>query len=203
MIFVEKLIDTIIKGKDIPKVQVERYISPILEIFIAEALTKVLDENIELIAPEFPIKKQKNYQSTNIDFLLMSKDNLILVELKTDTSSSNDSQMKLYEKLIKDDNSIGEKLYQDFYSILHKSSKKDKYKTFEKIIHNKLEKMKELKNAKIVYIVPKQLANKDTFNCEDKIVITFEELYKSNDIKHKYSDEWKIITSYLKKLDDN
>ena len=34
MNFIEKLMKIIIKGKDIPKVQVERMVSPIIEIYI-------------------------------------------------------------------------------------------------------------------------------------------------------------------------
>ena len=118
---------TIIDGKDTPKAQVERYISPILEIFVAKAIGKIVGKEIELVSAEFPIKKGDSYQSTNIDFLLASNDEIVFLELKTDSTSGNASQMSIYEELTGCDR-IGEKLVCDFNDIMNHSSKKVKYK---------------------------------------------------------------------------
>ncbi len=202
MEFVEILMQTIIKSKDIPKAQVERYVSPILEIFLASALSKILGKNIEMITPEFPIKKDANNQSTNVDFLLTSEDEIIFVELKTDTTSGNDHQMEIYQNLKKSDK-LGLKLFEDFEQIKNKSSKKKKYKIHQNNIEHKLNNLKNLQKFKIIYLVPKNLKNKNSFDEEGKKVITFEELYQNNEINHEFANEWKIITSHLKALDDN
>lgn len=202
MEFLNVLMQTVIKSKDIPKAQVERYVSPILEIFIASALSKILDKKIELVMPEFPIKKEKNNQSTNIDYLLMSEDEIIFVELKTDTTSSNDGQMKVYEKLRSRD-SLGEDLYNDFEEIKKNSSKKKKYETLQESIKDKLDNLKKLHKLKIVYLIPKQLKEHEKFDNDNKTVLTFEDLYNHRDIEHDFYNEWEIITTYLKALDRN
>lgn len=202
MEFVELLMETIIKSKDIPKAQVERYVSPILEIFLPSALSVILGKNIEMITPEFPIKKDGNNQSTNVDFLLMSEDEIIFVELKTDTTSSNDTQMQIYQNL-KNSQNLGLKLFEDFEQIKSKSSKKKKYNTHQENIDCKLKELKNLQKLKIVYLVPKKLKDKSAFDEEGKKVITFEELYQNNEINHEFANEWKIITSYLRALDEN
>lgn len=202
MEFLDVLMQTVIKSKDIPKAQVERYVSPILEIFIASALSKILDKKIELIMPEFPIKKEENNQSTNIDYLLTSEDEIIFLELKTDTTSSNDGQMKVYEKLRSRD-SLGEDLHNDFEEIKNNSSKKKKYETHQALIKDKLNNLKKLHKLKIVYLIPKQLKESIKFNTENKTVITFEDLYNHRDIEHDFSSEWGKITTYLKALDSN
>ncbi len=202
MEFVEILMQTIIKSKDIPKAQVERYVSPILEIFLPSALSKILGKNIEMVMPEFPIKKLENNQSTNIDFLLSSDNEIIFVELKTDTTSSNDNQMKTYEKL-KTTSNLGCKLFNDFEQIKENSSKNKKYQNIQNLIQDKLLNLTKLQKLEIVYLVPKRLKEKNNFNEYGIEVITFEKLHQNNEINHKFCNEWKIITSYLKALDDN
>jgi len=102
MEFIKKLVKSIVDNKDMPKVQVEREISPILEIFIENLMSDLAKNKLfiergsyKLVAPEFPLdngKKEKgknNQRSTNIDFLLLNKNTktLYFVELKTDSKS--------------------------------------------------------------------------------------------------------------------
>lgn len=92
--FVNDLMKHIIEGVNIPKVQVERALSPILSLYIESILTSYFNGNseysgsYEMISPEFPLKKENN-QSTNIDYLLInrSKKTLVFFELKTDIGS--------------------------------------------------------------------------------------------------------------------
>ena len=202
MEFLNTLMQTIIDGKDTPKAQVERYISPILEIFVAKAIGRIVGKEIELVSAEFPIKKGDSYQSTNIDFLLASNDEIVFLELKTDSTSGNASQMSIYEELTGCD-CIGEKLVCDFNDIMNHSSKKVKYKKVYEKIAPKLERIKKLDKLSIIYLVPKNLKEKSSFCIDKKTVITFGELDANNEIEHSFADEWKIITSYLKTLDDN
>jgi len=74
--FAEALMTHIMEATMIPKVQVERVVGPILSMFIGDVLTATLRDDsrlsgdIKLIAPEFPLKKEGNRQSTNIDWLM-------------------------------------------------------------------------------------------------------------------------------------
>ena len=94
--FIEEYLHTLFVYNQVPKLQIERAISPLLSIYIEELVKQHLKNtsspayNLELIAPEFPLKK-KNNQSTNIDWLLIDKNNLVLylIELKTAGSSYN------------------------------------------------------------------------------------------------------------------
>ena len=65
----------ILEGTKIPKVQVERAINPILSLFLESILEKYLSRpsnSIKLISPEFPLKKEINNQSTNVDFFYLT-----------------------------------------------------------------------------------------------------------------------------------
>jgi hypothetical protein len=94
----------IMEGTKIPKVQVERAVSPILALFIADVLTAYFKDNNPndylLVSQEFPLKKDNNNQSKNIDYLLVNsaKNQLVFVELKTD-SRANYRQAENYIKV--------------------------------------------------------------------------------------------------------
>lgn len=86
--FLSLLMERIVESHQIPKVQVERVVSPILSMFVADALTKKFANNdslrgkYELVCMEFPLKKPENSQSTNIDFLLVNTTTLSIVFLE-------------------------------------------------------------------------------------------------------------------------
>mgnify|MGYP001447775819 FL=1 len=83
---IKELLERIVEYNNLPKFQVERALSPIISFYIANMISKIKNgDEIKLITPEFPLKKENN-QSKNIDYLLVnqSKKKLILVELKTD-----------------------------------------------------------------------------------------------------------------------
>jgi hypothetical protein len=71
--FLEVLMRHIMDQVKIPKVQVERVIGPILGMFIAKVLSAKLNDRMEMICAEFPLRKApESNQSTNIDWLLYS-----------------------------------------------------------------------------------------------------------------------------------
>ena len=93
--FAQALIERIMEGTMIPKVQTEREVGPILDLFLEGLLTEAFREDPQLSGPiatvcrEFPFKKPDSRQSTNIDWLMRNaeREQLIFVELKTaDTS---------------------------------------------------------------------------------------------------------------------
>ena len=69
--FAQRLMAEVLRLHQIPKVQVERIVGPILGIFLPQVLGDLLkipgtSTGFEVIAPEFPLKRDDNHQSTNI-----------------------------------------------------------------------------------------------------------------------------------------
>jgi len=73
-LFFQELLEHIISLRDVPKVQLERVIGPVIGFFIEDIASALLDgDEIVNLGAEFPLKKAKNLQSTNIDWLLFNK----------------------------------------------------------------------------------------------------------------------------------
>ena len=205
MSFVEKLMQTIIKGKNIPKVQVERMVSPIIEIFLEDILTTYyqgnsgMDDEYKLITPEFPLKKGGNYQSTNIDYLLFNEKHnfLVILEFKTDLSSFSNSQYKTYIDIQAKISQLGNAifLFDDLNDIAKASSKKSKYQTLINSCNQKY--FKNIQEIKIIYLVPKGMKSK--IQQQNVDVITFHDLPKTLS-NHLFVMEWNVIRDELKQL---
>jgi len=215
MEFIKEYVTSIVRNKNMPKVQVEREISPILEMFMESFINELSkNEKIEkgiykLIAPEFPLStKDTSYRSINIDFLLLNTDSntLYFLELKTDSSSFKLEQYQDYLDVI--NNKTTTELY-DFLGSLENN----KYKQYKKEIIDKNiseDEFKDIKKMKLVYLAPKKLAQpnprrkKEGRDAIKEIkFITFEDLNQFNKTTHKYSHIWKEITPILVSLDNN
>ena len=106
-LFIETLMHHIIEAAMIPKSQVERAVGPILSMFLDVVLTETfrndqdLSGSLVMVSPEFPLKKIDNWQSTNIDWLMYNtqRQQLLLVELKTSDTSTNDAQNFIYRNI--------------------------------------------------------------------------------------------------------
>jgi hypothetical protein len=221
--FVEELIKTIVDNRYMPKVQVEREFSPILEIFIESVMNELAKKNViwggeyKLIASEFPLNngENNNLRSVNIDYLLVniSTKDLVFVELKTDSHSFDQKQYELYKTIIEKNNS--KELY-DFLSKL----KHPKYKIYKKEIVDKnlkeldLAGFEKVRGIKLIYIAPQKLKGENKYRGSDGKeaieyiknsgkFVTFEDLRNHNDITSEFKDEWKIITKHLIELDKN
>ncbi len=103
----EKIFETLDDWRHLPKYQLERRADIFFAIYLKEILKRCLDGNpiIDLIIPEFPIRKnKKNYLSCNIDYMCLSKNKdknkgiIYFVELKTDNDSVKDEQYKLMKE---------------------------------------------------------------------------------------------------------
>ncbi|QIR75261.1 hypothetical protein FA592_03065 [Sulfurospirillum diekertiae] len=218
MEFLEKLMQVIVdEGIQTPKAQVERYLSPILGLFLEEILKKTFHKEYQMIVPEFPIRKgtiaksvgseqSESNQSTNIDYLMynQTENKFVFIELKTDSKSFKPSQRKIYEDLkcvAKDKNNIfGQLLYDDLEKILSKSTSKDKYKYLKTKWNDS---MSAINDMEIIYIVPAKTGLKEEVGREDEnklCVLYFNDLPVELSL---FSEEWKIILEYLKKLDMN
>lgn len=204
--------ENILEGTKIPKVQVEREVGFILGIFIEELLCEKLrvnDEysgNYQLISREFPLKKVNNNQSTNIDFLILNEEKgiLIFLELKTDSSSNNDEQLKIYleyKKRINEATAV--LLLNDLLVIRNNSSKPKKYDYIMTKIEKFSSALAHINKASVFYLVPGEPKNgiKKPKSNEIDFLWSFSDL--PIEINHQYADEWKIIQKYLTELDKN
>lgn len=214
MKFIKDLVGSIVKNKDMPKVQVEREISPILEMFIEGFMDelgknrKIAEGSYKFIAPEFPLSSEDDsHRSVNIDYLLLNKDTntLYFIELKTDSSSFELEQYHNYLDVINNKSTI--ELY-DFLGSL----KNTKYKYYKKGIDENIteEEFKSIRKIELVYLAPKKLTLPNNRRKEEgqKAIseinfITFEDLNDFNNINSEYSKIWKVITPILVDLDDN
>jgi len=100
-IFMHDLFESLIRNKDIPKYQFERRIDTILELFLTDYLSQYYNGEAVYILPEFPLKKDNNNQSTNVDYLFFitlknGDKRWVMLELKTDIDSEDFNQLDLY-----------------------------------------------------------------------------------------------------------
>ena len=212
MQFIKEFVGSIVKNKDMPKVQVEREISPILEMFIEGFMNelakngKIREGRYKFIAPEFPLSNvDNNDRSVNIDFLLLNTDTntFYFVELNTDSSSFKLEQYQYYVDVI--NNKSSSELY-DFLGGL----KNVKYKNYKDMINITEEQFKSIKEIELLYIAPKRLTVPNKRRKEEARealkninFITFEDLDTFNNIDSKYDEIWKEITPILLALDKN
>lgn len=106
LVFAERLMAEVLRLHGIPKVQVERIVGPILGIFLPQVLGDLLKlpgaaAGFEVIAPEFPLKREDNHQSTNVDWLTLHRPSgtVVLLELKTAVDSVDREQLDTYERI--------------------------------------------------------------------------------------------------------
>jgi hypothetical protein len=208
-IFVEALMDHIMEGVMIPKVQIERAVGPILSMFLADVLTETLRDDpslsgsIVMICPEFPIKKADNLQSTNIDWLMYNTERkqLLFVELKTSDTSFDTGQNVIYR--VKQDavrSKGGSFLMEDLEQLSKTSTEGGKYRyILEKRLSLFKTEITASHDARIIYLIPKSAEHK-VQGLADK-VFSFGML--SNSITGSFAEEWNVIRNHLCVLDES
>lgn len=199
--FLSQLINEFEMLNKVPKFQLERAVSPLLGIFINGIINKHLNAHTTVSLPEFPLKKSGNYQSTNIDWLLIDDSNktLYFIELKTDVTSFRKNQCGLYNK-VKDlvERESAAVLFSELNKIKGKSRRGDKYSALQKRIPVGLD-FTEFKSFKIVYLVPDRphkLMDKEY----DEIIL-FSDLRE--DINTPFPEEWIMLREFLIDLKKN
>lgn len=102
---VKLILDFLREWSQLPKYSLERRIDVWLAPYLPRFLEDTLGGRFQLVMAEFPIKKPKNAQSVNADFLLHRQADpgrpgdrgaWILLELKTDGSSIDGRQLRRY-----------------------------------------------------------------------------------------------------------
>lgn len=206
-LFVKTLMDHIMEATMIPKAQIERAVGPILSMFLADVLTETLQTDphlsgrIEMICPEFPLKKTHNRQSTNMDWLMYNatRDMLLFVELKTADTSVNDAQNAIYrerQRAVREQG--GGFLLADLETLRDASSESGKYQyLLDQRVAPFRDQINACKNARLVYLVPESTRH-NVEGYADK-VLSFGDL--SATITGPYAVEWKVIHGCLSGLD--
>lgn len=206
--FLSLLMERIVESHQIPKVQVERVVSPILSMFVADALTKKFANNdslrgkYELVCMEFPLKKPENSQSTNIDFLLVNTTTLSIVflEIKTDSRSIDRNQLEIYLKLRDEVKEFGGGfLLRNLSEIAGRSARGNKYLFLQNMIAPYKRTIIDSSELKIIYLVPKVL--KSRLVAENNIDAVFSFMDLPDNIDGDLAEEWCIIKESLVKLE--
>lgn len=183
--FVDRLCASIIDHQNIPKLQVERLVGPVLGIFLQDILDALaLKDSLphgkyEIVSPEWPLRIQEpGFQSTNIDWLAINRSNLSLlfIELKTSSSSIDKRQKDIYvEKMKKIRRETAGFLLQDIEEIAPKSAETKKYRHLISKARNLSFDFSACREVDLLYIVPK--AGKQSVQADDvKWMISFEDL---------------------------
>lgn len=210
--FIGQLMAHILEGSQIPKVQVERAVGPILGFFLADVLSATLcnDERLSgqyrVLCPEFPLLKPVSLQSSNIDWLLYNetRQELVFLELKTANRSFSADQAVVYlqKKLQVMDQGAGF-LADDLKKIEAASSEKDKYAFVQQMLAARfpggIEAMSGCRSAQVIYLVPAPLKLEAPHLHRMDKVLAFSDL--ADDIESPFAQEWKAICHALRQLD--
>lgn len=224
IIKINKLFDLLDDWRNLPGYQLERRADIFFAIYLDKIIERKFGAKIDLVIPEFPIRKdnlpnhsrfnkkplKKPNQSFQIDYLLYSKSDIpqvFLVELKTDKNSRNEKQdwyleeaskikvKGLVEGLIKIHSATNQKLKYD--NLLDKIEKIGWIKRGNKTIKN----LNIEIEPSILYIQPTNEESIDSVISFDDIIIA---LSDSNDPVTKRFieslEKWKSDTNKKLKL---
>lgn len=212
--FLSHLMAHLLEGSQIPKVQVERSVGPVLGFFLAEVLTATLKDDealsgrYRMLCPEFPLAKGNSLQSTNIDFLLYNEDRqaLVFLELKTAGSSfSPDQAVSYLENKLKVLDHGAAYLVSDLERIKTASSEPQKYAAVQQMLETRfpggMGAMAQCRQMHVIYLVPAQLKERDPHLKRMDKALSFGEL--AMDIDGPFAEEWATIGQTLQQLDNN
>lgn len=215
--FFAALMEHVMQGIMIPKMQVERAVGPIIGFFLADALSISLNQDVVMLCPEFPIRKNDVNQSTNIDWLMYSRhtQELLLVELKTTDTTFRSDQADIYRNLQKAiaARSSAAFLVDDVHKISDASQERGKYQNVLKLLAHKLKNEQDAsedslrqaldrcKSARVIYLAPEACKRTD-WPVEDTswTWMSFKDLPVSLN-EHAHADHWPAVRSSLVSLD--
>ncbi len=207
--FIGAMMDHIMEGMMVPKVQIERAVGPILGMFLEDVLTETLRDDarvsgrFSMICPEFPFKKEDNRQSTNVDWLMCNLDRrqLVFLELKTSDSSVDLEQSAIYHAKQAAVRRVGGSfLIEDLKELRDVSGEHGKYSyLIEKKVGPKAAAIAACRDAVILYLVPRSAEAKIRGHTDR--LLTFSML--SDSIPGPFAEEWKAIRLRLCMLDES
>lgn len=141
---IDKIFELLDKWKNLPAYQLERRADIFFALYLPEIIKQKfkLDDEVENlhIIPEFPVRTRginkktgkETFRSNRIDYAVVSKKIVYLVELKTDTGSINDPQKEYLRKTKTNKTN----LIKDIVDIYHSENSDDKYKNLLSLLAN-------------------------------------------------------------------
>ena len=209
-LFLKDFFNQLQEFKRYPKYQYERRIDGFVGFFLP-AVLKSHQINASKIIPEFPVKAHPEYAlSKNIDYMIFdrSKNCITLVELKTDSVSVSEEQLKYYIETM---NTLWAELIDHVEKVRKKSKQKDKYK----YLLNQLEDIPEGAIMEAIYLAPADAlpSFKKSFNSACQMAgidpekelkrwrfISLEDFASSESIETVYQEEWQHLADALKAI---
>jgi hypothetical protein len=191
--FLSEVFRSMVRNKRLPKYQFERRLDAFLNIFLPEILSNLFGWHVQIVAPEFPLKKVASNQSTNVDCLLFRSMGgtgqdpaWIFFELKTDQSSVRLPQFDTYFAAMQRGMPT---LRQELQQIVDATKHRAKYaELVQRLKQFPLEWPIEL-----VYLVPSEFAARTT---DPKIhIISFSQLQEMR--MHQYPEAWELFRSII------
>jgi hypothetical protein len=187
---IEELFDKLDNWRNLPAYQLERRADIFFAIYLKDIIHYKYRIEIDIIIPEFPIRRgdlkefdQSDNLSFKIDYLAVSEssDTVFLIELKTDDLSIREEQKKVMNEIGNSD----VKMLTESVLKIKKASKSKKYEALIKMLseigwidNGKTHSKKEYK-FHVVYIKPGFVEKTD----KDLDIITFKQVI--NSIEHR------------------
>lgn len=186
--FLEDLFNLLKKNKALPNYQAERRIDIFINYFIERILSSYLEKETIFVCPEFPLKKATTNQSTKLDYLCKTKNEIVFVELKTDVSSLKKEQADTYLK------SSWTKCLTDLkiiFAAVKNKGHREKYNVLITTIHT-IELTEENTPLRIIYISPLPNEKSEFFKA---ISISYPKHLK--EIEFELNEEEQVVWNYL------
>jgi hypothetical protein len=193
--FLPQLLELLSANKSYPKYQHERRIDIFFNFFLPAVLEAVLGTSIDLVVPEFPLKKPESRRSTNADYLAFSaRDKAVfLCEFRTTAGSFRKAQMDRYFQAQR---AKWPALREDVEQVFAGAARHDKEK-----YRRLLDKVRDIPRGvtiKVLYIAPAAIRLRLDAAAAGRRYefIALEEL-RSLEVATAFKDEWSLVRSSL------
>lgn len=198
--FARLLMAEIGRLQQLPKVQVERIVGPILGLFLPAAIAPCLaplgaSDGYEVVAPEFPLRVVDGNQSTNVDWLLVHRELqlVVLMELKTDRGSMRPEQGATYDAIRERVAHAGAGfLFDDLQTIRDASARTSKYDALIRQVGQFESALRSARRAVTLWLVPDGL---DVHASPQSLCANFRHL--AAEVPGELAPEWAVVREGL------
>ena len=177
---IDDVFDRLDQWRHLPKYQLERRADIYFAVFLPVVLlARFKCEFNSIVIPEFPLKKDGNYQSTNVDYLALTVnyEGACLVELKTDMNSLERAQALRLKHAAGKGMST---LLSELDSVAEESKAKGKYSQLKKLLSELgVSRIKANVEIQSLYILPRKPDINTRPYLKGIEIITFEQFASS------------------------
>ena len=193
--FLQDLLKLLSINKGYPKYQHERRIDLFVNYFLPWILKAVFGSPIDLVVPEFPLKKPSSKLSTNADYLAFcARDRLIfLCEFKTTHRSFEPDQMERYYQAQK---AGWPRVLADVEEVSASTSQENAPKYIKLL--DTLRAIPSDATLRVVYIAPEVTRSTlhEAASGRDYSLLSLESLH-TLDIESPFKEEWLVVRSSI------